>query len=945
MSSVRLRSFTTVALVVALGAARTAAPAAAEPVAAPTCTAEVDAHVVDAGSHAPLAGVTVRNGDTLVGESDAAGHVAIAGVCPGVLVLELERADLGLSLHEVEVGADVATVTVELEVEGLVGETIELVEAPPPPPAMGSTTTLTAEALERTRGRAFADVLADVPGVSLLRTGSGLAKPIVRGQYGRRLLLLVDGVRHRAQEWGLDHTPEVDPFVADELTVVRGAAGVAYGPDAIGGAIIATPPALRRAPGVEGELHVTGTDNGRGGGVAARVNAASARWPGLAAMAWGTARRQAAPSTPDYPLDNTGAAEWSVGATVGVRRGETRTLLSYQRYAAELGVCTCVRTESRDDFLAQLDQATPTGVELYRPDFDIERPSQEVTHDLAIARHERPAGDLGTLRATAAVQYDHRREYDVVRQATTGPQFRFRLLTGDLDVALDLDPIHLDDHLHLRGQAGVVGMAQQHRYGGLPLVPDHVAGAGGAYLVERLVGHDYELQAGLRYDLMHRAASIERTDFLRLVRSGQLAEDACGPLGDTASCASTFHTVSASLGGLYLPRAGWTTRLDLQLAQRPPNPDEQYLNGTSPTFPVLGLGKPDLGAETTVGATASASYQGERLALEVSAYGNRIDDYISFEPAIDASGEPIFDVLIRGTFPRFVTRPIDALFYGADGGVTARATSWLELAGSASLVRARERGSGRPLVFVPPDRFTASATARHPGPWGLGPSYLTLSGTYVARQTRFDPDADLAPPPPAYALLGAEVGVELRADDQTFRVALSGQNLTNARYRDYTSLLRYFADQPGRALLLRLERPVRLPHHRLKECHASHHLSRVPPDLRPVDGRRVRRGRRRRRQRGGGHHHGHPRLHAGRRRSRGDGRGRRSRRRRRRAADDRSARPRPPATTPSRSPSRTGSRTRRRTSPRRSPMRATSTSCSSPAPRWTGRRRPTRAPR
>ena len=35
-------------------------------------------------------------------------------------------------------------------------------------------------------------------------------------------------------------------------------------------------------------------------------------------------------------------------------------------------------------------------------------------------------------------------------------------------------------------------------------------------------------------------------------------------------------------------------------------------------------------------------------------------------------------------------------------------------------------------------------------------------------------------------------------------LALQGTNLLNTRYRDYTSLLRYFADQPGIEIMLRL---------------------------------------------------------------------------------------------------------------------------------------------
>jgi hypothetical protein len=37
---------------------------------------------------------------------------------------------------------------------------------------------------------------------------------------------------------------------------------------------------------------------------------------------------------------------------------------------------------------------------------------------------------LGTITATYAFQHDYRREYDIVRDATTGPQFAFRRTTS-----------------------------------------------------------------------------------------------------------------------------------------------------------------------------------------------------------------------------------------------------------------------------------------------------------------------------------------------------------------------------------------------------------------------------------------------------------------------------------------------------------------------------------
>ena len=67
-----------------------------------------------------------------------------------------------------------------------------------------------------------------------------------------------------------------------------------------------------------------------------------------------------------------------------------------------------------------------------------------------------------------------------------------------------------------------------------------------------------------------------------------------------------------------------------------------------------------------------------------------------------------------------------------------------------------------------------------------------------ARQLHLD--ADFAPPPPGYALLGLSAETTLGK----VRVGAEVHNLLNTAYRDYTSLLRYYADQPGRDIRVRV---------------------------------------------------------------------------------------------------------------------------------------------
>ena len=612
--------------------------------------------------------------------------------------------------------------------------------------------------------------------------------------------MLVDEVRHRAQEWGLEHAPEIDPFAADAIRVVRGPGGVRYGSDALGGVVLVDPPELRREPGYNGELHAIGSSNGRGGAFAGRLQGVLEALPSISGQLEGSVKRLAAARAPDYALDNTRLFEWTAGPTIGHRGTASDARVSYRRYQAKLGVCACLRIHSVGDFLAQAEAGEPIGADLFEADFAIDRPYQTVAHDLAIARARWERDGLGTVTATYAFQHNLRREYDVVRQSQQDvAQFNFRLITNELQLVLEHNPLHLSEHWHVRGAAGVTAMIQTHAYTGLPLVPDFTAGGGGAFVTERLIGHDTEVEVGARYDLLSRTASLERTDFLRLVRSGQLAMDACGDAtGDTVDCASTFHTFTGSLGAMQRLADGLSIKGDLSTASRAPNADEQYLNGAAPTFPVLGLGKPDLRPETTYATSLTLAYERPWLRAEASAVAHLIDGYMYFAPAVTDDGQPIFDVTIRGAFPRFTTRAVDALFYGADGGVTVSPFDALELSAQASLVRAEQRDGGGYLVFIPPDRYRGSATYK------LGKSSATIAGTYVTRQTRFDPLADFIAPPPAYFLLDAELATELSAMSQPLRISLQGQNLTNTRYRDYTSLMRYFADEPGWQLWLRV---------------------------------------------------------------------------------------------------------------------------------------------
>ena len=68
-----------------------------------------------------------------------------------------------------------------------------------------------------------------------------MPKPVVRGLHSQRIIVMNGGVRQEGQQWGTEHGPEIDPFIAQKLTVVKGVNSVRYGSDAIAGVVLVEP--------------------------------------------------------------------------------------------------------------------------------------------------------------------------------------------------------------------------------------------------------------------------------------------------------------------------------------------------------------------------------------------------------------------------------------------------------------------------------------------------------------------------------------------------------------------------------------------------------------------------------------------------------------------------------------------------------------------------------
>ncbi len=648
---------------------------------------------------------------------------------------------------------------------------------------------LDASDLAASAGEDLSEVLSGVAGVAMAKGQSDVGKPIVRGFDERRLLLLVDGVRHAGQKWGADHAPEIDPMSAGSISVIRGPNGVRYGPDAIGGVILVEPPPLRDTSGWGGRLTSFGATNGPRGGAGVRLDGVPAALDQLSVRAEANFSGGASLQAPSYVLGNTASRTFNLGATARwtlVGGGEVTA--AWRHHDLLAGVCHC----ALGDPVTAPSIGAPAGSETWQAWAPIEPPMQDVVHDLGLLRWT-------TERAWASLahQRNYRREFEPLRGGVEEPSHTFTLRTTTLDGGST--PVDLP---RWRVEVGGAGTYQENVVSGLALVPNHRSVSGGVHGVGRYKTGGSALEVGGRVDAMDQVAFLPGDEVVARVLGGRMDASTCEVTNDVGRCPGQWVTGSLTAGGVLAVGDHGTARLDVSTASRFPNADERFIDGTSPTSPVYAEGNPELGVETARGVAASMDWSDRWVDGELSAYVTFVNDAIGFEPVLGDAGQLTYVTTAQGAFPRWHHLARDVRVQGLDGALSIghHEVVGLEFIGSA--VRQQEIDSGLALPGTPADRLRSSVVVR-PAIRGLRDTEFALGATGLARSTS---QGEGLPPPDGAWLLDARAGTTLRLPrDRTLGFGLVGTNLLDAAYRESTSLLRATVDEVGRDVRLTVD--------------------------------------------------------------------------------------------------------------------------------------------
>ena len=636
----------------------------------------------------------------------------------------------------------------------------------------------------RQQATSLGDTLDFFAGVDTLGTGDQVGKPVIRGLSGNRIRVLSDGIGLDFQQYGVRHPPNIDPYIAERIEVVRGASSILYGSDAIGGAVNVISKRPPSAP--QGETRFGGELTGvyqsayrQGTGA---ISLEGANGPlgfagtfvyrdsgGLVTPDEPTALQTGNPTDPlvtgDVPFSDFEQTNGDIAIGYETPRGPI--VLRYEGYRNE------------QNFVVP-DPPPPNGNPLQAGGV-----GQNLENDIIHLFGDFRLNSVWTLKPSLAYSSN-------LRVSNPGPPEPLPREFLPEAAVLDIERNNLTgrleaDHEEIAGLAGRVGVevqsTEQESRGPVALTPGGTVDKFAVFGLEEIAFGDLILNIGARFDHIETEADPSKTT------------DTSGLPADPALLENEYSVFTGSLGAVYKVTDDLSLTASVGRGFRAPDLFELYANGQHGGVAAIQQGDPTLSEETSLSYDASVRYEGDRASFKLTGYYNDISDYIFLAGTGQnaPNGLPIFQISQQ-----------DAELTGFDIQGDYDLTGQLSLRGTIEYVDG-ELSDGQQVPLLPPLKVSAEAEYGWANFGMVEQPYVTLGVEYADSQESaglIEPFGQFdAPPPPfgtasteSYTLVNAGIGGRIGQAD----VSLSIDNLLDEPYRDFLDTYKNITLSPGR---------------------------------------------------------------------------------------------------------------------------------------------------
>lgn len=634
------------------------------------------------------------------------------------------------------------------------------------------------QTLFATRGLTLGDALATITGVSVLKTGATIAKPMIHGMTGNRILLVNNGVRLEGQQWGADHAPEVDVYLAKKMTVIKGASAIRYGSDAIGGVVLLDPDPLPSKNGIGAEINYTYGSVNQQHDISATVQGNHKKMAALSWRAQGTFKRGGNVRTPNYYQKNTGFYEANGSINLGWKKEKYGIEAFASYFNSHIGILSVAHTESLADLYSAINAKTPK--ENADFSYKINRPYQAIEHILGKLQTYYTTRK-GTIHFFAAYQHDTRQEFDKYlprndsMAALNRPQMQLKIQTINGELAWEYR------FKKWQSLLGTQFFTQTNNYKYAFLIPAYWNMNGGVFAIERWANEKMEVELGMRIDYRWMQAMF----YNKAAKTHQY-------IMPTVSAGFDYH-ISENLK--------WN--IHAGIAWRAPSMNELYINGVHSSIATLEIGNPNLKTEKSLNISTGLDYSQKHIRVDASLYTHLFQDFIYMKPDTHPT------LTIRGWFPVARYVQTDAAISGSDININVLPIKGLEISVKAALIFAVNLKTKDWLEMIPAHRLNYGVRYTFEGNKSFRNLFFGISIAHVLKQNQLPKNnTDYLSAPNGYWLPNFDSGVELPINNQRISIGFSIQNMLNKAYRDYMNRFRYFTDEAGINVMLRLKVPL-----------------------------------------------------------------------------------------------------------------------------------------
>jgi iron complex outermembrane receptor protein/hemoglobin/transferrin/lactoferrin receptor protein len=742
----------------------------------------------------PLAGANVLILDTGRGAgTDGEGRFVISGLPPGDYVVEARYVGYGRESKPVVIRAgETAEVELILHREAIETEPVVVTGSPVATDPMRSPqdiSYISGREKIRLESASLGKTIETIPGVYNMSAGSVAGKPIIRGHTGERIRILSDGIAQEYQQYGERHAPNIDPFNSGRVEVIKGAASLLYGSDALGGAVNLIPYRFHVSAGkpmdYSGRLTAGYGSNNEEFMSGLRFGFSRGRLGLNGSLVRRSAGDFHTPDREPYSVTQQRGDPKFTGEIDHTDFEQLNGAVS-AGYLTPLGLLSL----HYDHYFNENNFLLPTGLPI----------GLRLENQILTAKANMPLGQL-ILKPRFSYQRNHR------RAARPGDDREVLPDSANVDLILDVYTARLDiENVNTSGLSGTFGAEVKYydheNVGLVPLQPTGHFTNYALFCFEQWRSGRVTLDFGARFDYRSQ-------EFLGSAANPLLPEDD----------ETDYSSFSGALGAAYGLTENLTLAANLGRGFRTPSFYNLYVYGYHGGVFAFQIGNPDLEAETSLDASSSLRFRNAGLEASATLFQNRIDNYVFLYSAPDHPLAPLDEDFV------FAHDQADAVLTGVDLSVKVTPLDWLVLSGSYSLIRSEFSGGaheGEELPLMPADRITGEVKLLLPGLPAVHSPYLLAGIRHLGEREAAGPyepfgqfDDGIGPDIPfgvcsteAYTLFNLGGGFDLGIRQMEVNVDLEITNLLDEEYRDFLDTYKGYALSPGRSVNLKLNVPI-----------------------------------------------------------------------------------------------------------------------------------------